>query len=67
VHPGFGDIKLVALSFHPDDAQVRSAQAAGFHYHFPKPMTKVQLRRLKKLMGSLSGQVQLEDTTDDWV
>jgi DNA-binding response OmpR family regulator len=65
MRPGFDDVTLVALSFHPDDEHVRFARDAAFDFHFIKPMTKRLMRR--RLMGALSGQVQLEDMTEHWV
>jgi CheY-like chemotaxis protein len=54
MHPGFGRVKFVALSLHPDDVHVHYSRAAGFDFHFIKPMGKVQMKRLRMLIDVLS-------------
>jgi CheY-like chemotaxis protein len=59
VQPDLSRVKLVALSFHADDPYVQFSRESGFDFHFAKPMTKLQVQRLKALMHILSERVQL--------
>jgi CheY-like chemotaxis protein len=63
MQPGFERVKLVALSFRSDDRHVKSSQNAGFDLHFTKPMSKVQIQRLKTLIDGLSERVQVGSET----
>jgi CheY-like chemotaxis protein len=65
VQPDLSRVKLVALSFHSDDPHVQFSRKSGFDFHFAKPMTKLQILRLKTLMDSLSARVQLGGETDE--
>jgi hypothetical protein len=65
VQPDLGRVKLVALSFRADVPHVQFAQELGFDFHFAKPMTKLQIQRLKALMDSLSERVQFGAETEE--
>jgi hypothetical protein len=65
VQPDLSRVKLVALSFHADDPHVQFSRESGFDFHFAKPMTKLQIQRLKTLMDRVSEQVQLRGETEE--
>ena len=63
--PGFDRVILVAFTLHSDEAHVQSSREAGFDFHLVKPMEQEQIKRLKKLMDSLSELVQLAGKTEE--
>jgi CheY-like chemotaxis protein len=66
MHPGVGRVTLVALTLRSDDAHVQLSREAGFDFHFVKPMSKVQIQRLKMLMDTLSELLQAEGKTEEF-